>query len=291
MTGPNSPDDDRVDEMLIQGARDYNQPGAVPREEIWAKISEARRAKSDAPTGPAGSANPPLRATRRIWIGTGIGIAAALLISTGIVIGRRMNGIGDGSGASIPAPARQTARGPAEATAKPGSTSGNPRSSGSDTLQAQAQEETRRTNGAARALAALPSNDTATSADAISDMQRSRALSYQLVVMRHLAGTEAMITSFQSSARRGVRDSTMAEWSRELLGTTRTLEAARATNDPVMRRLLDDLDLVLTQIVQYTTKGKYDPDELDLIDQSINRRGVITKLRSNLPTRQMPVGT
>jgi hypothetical protein len=58
-----------------------------------------------------------------------------------------------------------------------------------------------------------------------------------------------------------------------------------------MRRLLDDLDLVLSQIVQYTTKGITDPDELNLIEQSINRRGVMAKLRSTLPDRQLPAGT
>jgi hypothetical protein len=75
--------------------------------------------------------------------------------------------------------------------------------------------------------------------------QGGSSLAYQLVVLRHLAGSEAMITSFRTAARRGEPDSTMAEWSRELLGTTRTLEASRATNDPMMKRLLDDLDLVI----------------------------------------------
>jgi hypothetical protein len=162
-----------------------------------------------------------------------------------------------------------------------------------DTLQEQLHQETRRTNEAARALAAANVRDTSTTLDNRRDGQRGTTtnLAYQLVVMRHLAGTEAMITSFRHSTRGGVPDSTMAEWSRELLSTTRTLEAARATSDPMMRRLLDDLDLVLSQIVQYTTKGTNDPDELDLIEQSINRRGVMTKLRSTLPNRQMSVGT
>ena len=30
--------DDQMDELLIQGAQDYNEPGAVPREEMWARI-------------------------------------------------------------------------------------------------------------------------------------------------------------------------------------------------------------------------------------------------------------
>src|ERR1700759_4841430 len=90
MTGPTSPNDDPMDEMLIHGARDYNMPGAVPREEIWAKISEARRASATMPTRAVESLSTSLR--RPLWMMPGIGIAAALLIATGVVIGRRMNG-------------------------------------------------------------------------------------------------------------------------------------------------------------------------------------------------------
>jgi hypothetical protein len=34
-----------------------------------------------------------------------------------------------------------------------------------------------------------------------------------------------------------------------------------------------------------------DTEELDLIEESINKRGVITKLRSSLPVRLTPAGT
>jgi len=59
----------------------------------------------------------------------------------------------------------------------------------------------------------------------------------------------------------------------------------------LLKRLLEDLDLVISQIVQYTTRGVTDPDELDLIEQSINKRGVITKLRSTMPARLQSAGT
>ena len=34
--------DDEMDELLIQAARDYNEPAFVPREEMWSRISAAR---------------------------------------------------------------------------------------------------------------------------------------------------------------------------------------------------------------------------------------------------------
>jgi hypothetical protein len=119
----------------------------------------------------------------------------------------------------------------------------------------------------------------------------NESLAYRLVVLQHLAGSEAMITSFRSSARKGQTDAELARWSRELLSTTRLLESSQASNDPVMKRLLDDLDLVISQIVQYTSKGTTNPEELDLIEQSINKRGVMSKLRSTIPSRNLPAGS
>jgi hypothetical protein len=283
MTGS---DDDRMDEMLIQGARDYNTPGPVPREEMWAAIAAARQAARASATTPPRER----RAPRSAWFAPGVGIAAALLLSAGIVIGRRMTrGQDAGQSASqVASNVPPAAAGPNTAVRDSSAATQAP-----DSVVRQLRDETRRTDASARALAqASPSTrgGSSSSASPSSDMQHGNTLALQLVVMRHLAGSEAMITSFRSAARRGERDPMMAEWSHELLNTTRTLEASRVADDPVMKRLLDDLDLVISQIVQYTTNGTTNPDELDLIEQSINRRGVIMKLRSTLPPRPMPVG-
>jgi hypothetical protein len=126
---------------------------------------------------------------------------------------------------------------------------------------------------------------------AVSDSSASTALSYRLVVLKHLAGSEAMITAFRSAARHGEIDAQIADWSKELLSTTRMLEASAANDDPTMRRLLEDLELVLAQIKQYVSRGTNNRDDLDLIEQSIIKRGVITKLRSTAPARNVPAGT
>jgi hypothetical protein len=47
---------------------------------------------------------------------------------------------------------------------------------------------------------------------------------------------------------------------------------------------------VLAQIKQYVTRGTNNPEDLDLIEQSIVKRGVITKLRGTLPARNVPAG-
>jgi hypothetical protein len=215
--------DDQLDEVLTEAARDYNAPGDVPRDAMWARVAEARWQRKVAP--PARS---------RVWLWTSAGIAAALLIATGISIGRRLE-------RSLPLA---------------GST--------------------------------VASRDTISRLDSAGP---DKTLAYQLVVLQHLAGTEAMITSFRASARSGEADAQVGKWARELLGTTRLLEASPAAVDPVMKRLLEDLELVIVQIVQYTSRGTNDPEELDLIEQSIKRRGVLTKLRSTLPGQAGLPGT
>jgi len=72
--------DDRFEEFLKQAAADYHRPSETPREEIWARVQEARRAgrDGDRPTiRPAG--RPPIR-----WLAWPAAIAALLLLGIGI---------------------------------------------------------------------------------------------------------------------------------------------------------------------------------------------------------------
>lgn len=123
------------------------------------------------------------------------------------------------------------------------------------------------------------------------ELDASGSLSYKLVVLKHLANSEALITSFRSAAKRGEVDAQLRDWSKEMLSTTRMLEASGTASDPTLKRLLSDLDLVLTQIKLYTARGTNDANDLDLIEESINSRGVMTELRSTLPAHVIPAGT
>jgi len=100
-----------------------------------------------------------------------------------------------------------------------------------------------------------------------------------------------MLTSFRAAARHGEVDAQITSWARNLLTTTRLLQASAAQEDPTMKRLLDDLELVLVQIAQYTSAGAHHTEELELIEHSIERRGVIGKLHTNIPARLAPAGT
>ena len=287
--------EDQMDEMLIQGVRDYNAPrGAVPREEMWRRIQEARAEARRGPTPVV-----PIQQARRRWLVPGIGIAAAALLATGIAIGRYFD---RSSAPTTPVVASVTTPTPATPdSTKPAATAA------SDTVDVvrKLRDETRKTDARIRALASAeqvaPRPDarrTVSAAPTGAEPNGARtapgadqSLAYRLVVLQHLAGSEAMITSFRSEARNGQLDAEIASWSRELLSTTRLLESSQASTDPVMKRLLDDLDLVISQIVQYTSKGTTNTEELDLIEQSITKRGVMSKLRSTMPSRNFPAGS
>lgn len=258
--------DDPMDEMLIQGVRDYNTPGAVPREEMWKRIQAVRNDERRATSGTI--ADRAQVSPIRRW--SVIGIAATLLLTAGIVIGRRMD--------RTETPVQNVASNPTTAPAA--------KRDSTRELVNQLQNETRKTGTRVRELASseprVPSSEPRVSGN--------QNLALRLVTLQHLAGAEAMITSFRQTSRNGAVDAQISAWAKELLGTTRLLESSKQIDDPVMKRLLEDLDLVISQIVQYTAHGTMNTEELDLIEQSINKRGVMSKLRSN-SSRGITAGT
>ncbi len=243
--------EDRMDDLIRDLARDYNRPDAPPREEMWARVSAGRHRPAAVPR----------RWSR--WMAS-VAAAAAVLV-VGIAIGRMMErsqGRGSSPERVAQAPRRDTAvSAPVEAT-QPQETAVRPTSK-------------RRELVASRSSAPLPD---------------TRALAARLVLSEQLAGTEAMLTAFRAQARTGAVDAQITSWARDVLATTRTLRGSAAGSDPTMQRLLDDLELVLVQIAQYTSTNPHHAEDLELIQQAIERHGVIGRLRT-LPAGAIPAGT
>ena len=258
---------DRVDELIAQAARDYNAPGPVPRDEIWNRIVEARRSPL-----PAQRIASPSRRTR-YWIWPSVGLAAAGLVAIGVAIGRNVERT------RVPAPLAVAPRDSAR-TAPDLPATGLPTGAVPElAVNAPASDST--------SAGALPA---ARGSLAVGDRTNSDNIAYRLAVVNHVVGSEAMITAFRASARRGEVDAQLAKWSHDLLGETRLLESSAPSDDVTMKRLLEDLELVLVQIVQYTNHGTHSADDLDLIDRSIRRRGVMSNIR-NVSAGQLPSGT
>jgi hypothetical protein len=204
--------DDRLDDLLRDAAREYNDPPETPREEMWRRIEAARAAEVEKVETPVTPLRPrhPLR-----WAA---GIAA--LLATGIGLGRL----------SVPdAP-----------VVVPGTI---------------ATQTTPRVSSAA----------------------------YQLATTEHLSQSEAFLTLFRASLRAPAGNQQLASaTARQLLATNRLLLDSPAAKDGKTRLLLQDLELVLAEIAQLSPQSR--SRDLDLITQGLERGGVMSRLRTAVPS-------
>jgi hypothetical protein len=107
---------------------------------------------------------------------------------------------------------------------------------------------------------------------------------YRLATAEHLGRVETFLTVFTAEAP-GDRLTT-ADFelpARQLLRRTRILRQSPVTADDVgLRALLDDVEFVLLQITAFAHAG--DARELDFVEQGINERSVLLRLRSAMPS-------
>ena len=262
--------DDELDDLLRDAASTYNAPPEPPREAMWEAISRARSAATVVPIGS------PRRLPR--WIAAAAGIAAVLV--AGIVIGRAsrepVTTIAAGRTESAPV-IRDTNK-----VVEPSVTE----EIAAPTTESAAPLSGSRSHSPARRLATVlqptPRGNARERANA-NDVSSDGA-AYRLAVIEHLTRTEVLLTSFRAQDRAGDAariDAQFAALSRELLGTTRLLLATRRGDDPNITRLLQDLEYVLMQLSQYANDGRR--VDLDALNQSLDKRNVIPKLRSNIP--------
>lgn len=80
--------EDRLDALLRDVAKDYNTPPATPKAEIWERVSAARRSGGQAAGGTEGVVplRPAFRPTSRPTLRVLVGIAA--LLALGVAVGR-----------------------------------------------------------------------------------------------------------------------------------------------------------------------------------------------------------
>jgi len=115
-----------------------------------------------------------------------------------------------------------------------------------------------------------------------------RALVYRVAATQYLSRTESFLTGFRADLRAGRVDAFPGQ-ARDLLATSRLLLDSPAADDPRMRALLEDLELVLVQISQL--EAGRDRRNADLITQDMDQRNVLPKLRSAIPAGPVPVRT
>ncbi|MEP6779383.1 MAG: hypothetical protein ABJC26_05790 [Gemmatimonadaceae bacterium] len=94
---------------------------------------------------------------------------------------------------------------------------------------------------------------------------------------KYLGETVALLASLQSDSRASRNDTQLVSDAAQLLSTTRFLLDA-PTNDPSVRGLLEDLELVLAQVVQLPNKRS--AHDVEIIHQAMEQRDVMPRLRT-----------
>jgi hypothetical protein len=100
---------------------------------------------------------------------------------------------------------------------------------------------------------------------------------YEVATSRYLGQTAALLTALPSEGS-GQVDAQFSAQARDLLQTTRLLLDSPAGDDPDLRALLSDLELVLAQVAGLRSAG--DREELDLITGALEQRDVLPRLQS-----------
>ncbi|PYP55730.1 MAG: hypothetical protein DMD40_12805 [Gemmatimonadetes bacterium] len=114
-------------------------------------------------------------------------------------------------------------------------------------------------------------------------------VAYQVAATQYLSRTEAFLTSFRADANRSANTARLARQARDLLTTTQLMLDSPAADNPRLRALLEDLELVLMQIS--LLNPVQDGHDRDLITQGMNQSNVLPKLRSAIPAGPVPVRT
>jgi hypothetical protein len=245
---------ERFDEWVKSAAQDYNRPPDIPpRDAMWEAIEAAgHRPKAEganlasrsAPLGASLGLRPRDRLRSALtWFP--LAAAAMLLLAAGIGVGYWMRGGAPGTVATAPTP-NATNPPRAAVTQAPSPGTGEP------------------------AIASAP------------DSQRSPAgvsTGYDVLATQHLNSAEVLLTSFRSANDTSM-DEITRRFARDLLSTTRLLLDSPAGSNPVRRRLLEDLELVLVQMAQVPSQGG--SLDRELIDRAISRRQVLTRIRTSI---------
>jgi uncharacterized membrane-anchored protein YhcB (DUF1043 family) len=123
------------------------------------------------------------------------------------------------------------------------------------------------------ASAQQPSSDTSAVVDAYRDQ-----------TSHYLGQAAALLISLPAKDASGKTDAGFAGKASELLVTTRLLMDSPAAQDPKLRSLLEDLELVLVQIARLRTERSR--GDLDLIHQAVEQGDVLSRLNSAVVTNQ-----
>jgi hypothetical protein len=110
--------------------------------------------------------------------------------------------------------------------------------------------------------------------------ENAKAL-FELAAGPTLNRAELLLTQYRSASPGDPMSGRVGPWAGGLLMQTRLLLDSPAAEDPELRRLLEDLELVLARIKQATGSGL--PADRESIKQGIEDRDLLLRLRAWIP--------
>ena len=108
---------------------------------------------------------------------------------------------------------------------------------------------------------------------------------YRMAAEQTLTQAEALLTAYRAS---GVADRNasaarqLGTWGRQVLSSTRLLLDSPAGDDPQLKPLLDDLEVVLVQIIRLSG-APLDKGDRELIDRALQDRDLLPRIRTAVP--------
>jgi hypothetical protein len=108
---------------------------------------------------------------------------------------------------------------------------------------------------------------------------------YRMAATQTLTQAEALLTAFKSTRSAELRSVDLRQlgtWGRQVLGSTRLLIDSPAGQDPQLRALLDDLELVLVQLIQLSG-GELNATERALVEGALEHSDLLPRIRSAVP--------
>jgi hypothetical protein len=275
-----------------QAAASYNAPsGAVPRDEMWARISAARRAACATPVAIPIAApvvadvdrsiipiDRPGKDRPAIWRWSAL-LAAGLLL--GVVLDRTLADRDTPSTTGTVTPAAAVTSGDRPLASTPNDT----RTAETPSVTRGSREVATTTRGSDRTAATAPNVTPDAGVSAAPGSTGPRDL-YHAAAIQTLMQAEALLVAYRGESEAARDPQAMqqaARWAREVLSSTRLLMDSPAARDPQLRVLFTDLELILAQIVQLSG-APLQASERALIERALRDRDLLPRIRSVVPS-------
>lgn len=107
-------------------------------------------------------------------------------------------------------------------------------------------------------------------------------LAFRVMATQHFSRAELYLTTLRTNPQPGSEDTEFWREAGGLLSTTRLMLDSPVADDPVLKGLLEELELVLAQVVQLPYEQGRET-EVELITEGIERRSLLPRLRTAIP--------